>query len=222
MNRIVRCLLCCATVLICLSLFESNPASGHQPRLIRGDTLVAIEQPQISKAYYGELQGKPALFTFRTEVPFHLYVGLHAPDIPGAETDFSADIYRNGDLFMTLDGTQHVWGRFFEPYGGDSYLEGPECRGGAASGTYEIRVYSPDNRGKYVLAVGERESFPPGEAVRTLLLLPELKRDYFGKPAWTAYWNRSGLFMLPFLAAVIVLLALAARFAHRRKAGRRT
>jgi len=65
-----------------------------------------------------------------------------------------------------------------------------------------VAVRSPDNRGKYTLAVGEKEEFPPAEVLRTLVVLPRLKREFFGRPAWTAYFNLVGLF----IAVPLVLL----------------
>jgi hypothetical protein len=62
-----------------------------------------------------------------------------------------------------------------------------------------------------VLAIGEREAFTPSEIARTTALLPTLKKGYLGKSAWTAFFNRSGLFLggtLVLVAGVIVLVVV--------------
>ena len=53
-------------------------------------------------------------------------------------------------------------GTFYEPFGGDRDLLGPEYDGEVPAGAYSVVVTSPDNTGKYVLAVGRKEKFPPG------------------------------------------------------------
>jgi hypothetical protein len=57
-------------------------------------------------------------------------------------------------------------------------------------GVYRIQVSNVENRGKYVLAVGELEKFPPKVILRTLITLPKLKRDFFGKSPWLDPFSR--------------------------------
>jgi len=112
-----------------------------------------------------------------------------------------------GNVKARLDGKVYAWRPFYEPFGGDHYLLGPEYDGQVPAGAYAVVVTSLDNTGKYVLAVGRKERFPPGAMARTLVTLPRLKR-YFGKSPLTAYFNLSGVFLLVTIGAVAGLAAL--------------
>ena len=111
------------------------------------------------------------------------------------------------NLFVALDGKTYAWRPFYEPFGGDRYLLGPEYDEQVPAGAYTVVVTSPDNTGKYVLAVGKIEKFPPKAMARTIVALLKLKR-YFGKSPWTAFFNLSGAFLLVAIGAVTGLAAL--------------
>jgi hypothetical protein len=82
-----------------------------------------------------------------------------------------------------------------------------------ATGTFESVLSRPGNTGKYVLAVGEKESFLLDEMLRTMGILPSLKSDFFGKPAWTAFFNRIGLYLaIIFVGCIIVFFILCEIF----------
>lgn len=199
-------------VLICLTALASSvPAFAHQPRLVGDRPSIMVSDPEISQAFYARLNGNPQTYYIRSEAPLRLYVNLLVPDIPGIETDYEAAIFRETDgkeeLLARLDGKAYAWRPFYEPFGGDRYLLGPEYDEPVPAGSYTVVVTSPDNAGKYVLAVGKIERFPPKEMARTIVALPKLKK-YFGKSPWTAYFNLSGAFLLVTVAAVAGLAAL--------------
>jgi hypothetical protein len=147
--------------------------------------------PEISQAFYARLAGNPQTYDIRSEAPLRLYVNLLVPDIPGIEIDYEAALFRETDgkeeLVARLDGKTHVWNPFYEPFGGDRYLLGPEYDEQVPAGAYIVVVTSPNNAGRYVLAVGKIEKFPP-----------KLER-YFGESARTVFFNLSGGFLdIPF------------------------
>ncbi len=133
-----------------------------------------------------------------------------------------------------LDGTNHGWTHYWEEFAGDWYFEGPEFSANPEreegvlpegvlvdAGTYNFKVFSPDNQGKYVFVVGEKEEFPLTEIVKTYRDLPALKRDFFEKSPWTAYWNLVGLFLaiiIGIIAFIVWLIVFLIR-RHRRKKG---
>ena len=186
-------------------------AFAHQPRLVGDRPSIEVRDPEVSQAFYARLNGNPQTYYIRSEPPLRLYVNLLVPDIPGIETDYEAAIFRETDgreeLLARLDGKTYAWRPFYEPFGGDRYKLGPEYDEPVAAGRYTVVVTSPDNRGKYVLAVGKIEKFPPTEMARTIVALPKLKR-YFGKSPWTAFFNLSGAFLLVAIGAVAGLAAL--------------
>jgi hypothetical protein len=178
-------------VLVLLSGF----ALAHQPRF-PDQGMTEVRNPEVSQAFYAELKGEPDLYCITDEDSFQLYVQLLVPDIPNVTRDYMAEVFTRTDsgrqFIAKLDGPAAEWTEFYEPFAGDNYFTGPEFSTRVGPGDCFVEVTSPDNLGKYVLVVGQAESFPPGEIVRTLGMMPKLKKDYFGKPAYTACFNYIG------------------------------
>lgn len=201
-----------------LFLLTAPPALAHQPVLVQRAERVRVTEPDVSKAYYGELAGEPVTYTIDANRSFTLYVNILVPDVAGTRQDVSAIILKDGRVLAALDATSTAWPRIYEPFGGDYYFEGPEYRAKTGPGRHDVVVSTPDNRGKYTLAIGEREEFPLAEVLRTLVVLPTLKREFFGKPAWTAYFNLIGLFIaVPILVLVSAGIVVWVVLARRRK-----
>ncbi|MCX6735582.1 MAG: hypothetical protein NTZ13_00690 [Candidatus Parcubacteria bacterium] len=197
----------------CFFLIPFSFASAHQPYLVGSEKQVTVVEPEISKAYYGEFSGSSVSFTLHENKPFKFYVGILVPDQIGVPTDVSAEIRKGYERMAFLSATSTKWSRFYEPFGGDNYYEGPEFRSNALPGTYTITISRPGNSGKYVLAIGETESFTTNETIHTLKALPVLKSEFFGKSMWTAYFNRIGLyFTIGFVGIFIVLMLVFLSF----------
>jgi hypothetical protein len=118
-----------------------------------------------------------------------------------------------------LDAKSAKWDIFFEKFAGDNYFNGPEFDRKVGAGSYLIKVYNPDNQGKYSLAIGQIEAFPPKEAIHAIVSLPKLK-SFFHKSPLTAYFNFIGIFVLitiVFLAIIVILILVIVRSIKRRK-----
>ena len=165
---------------------------AHQPHLVTETGVTRVDKPEVSKAFYAELSGEPAVYEITNLDSFELYVNILVPDEVGIPTDLSVTVTRGTDTVAVLEGPAHKWTRFYEPFGGDSYLVGPELRLRAGPGTYVATVSRPGNKGRYVLAVGEREAFSLGDMVRTIGLMPRLKRDFFRKASIRAFTDPLG------------------------------
>jgi hypothetical protein len=63
----------------------------------------------------------------------------------------------------------------------DTYFMGPEYKAPAEAGNYEIRVWSSNNDSKYSLAIGEIEAFNGKEGWNALIIIPELKKNFFNE-----------------------------------------
>jgi len=211
--------------LLFITLFSVSFA--HQPRLVEKETTV-IENPEISQAFYAELTGSPQNYTIQSDIPFKLYVGLLVPYLSDSDTDYIAKVTSDTGLNVFLDGNSFEWEPFYEEFGGDDYLNGPEYMDDSFEddyphgvlvdpGLYTIEVSSSDNRGKYVLVVGEIESFSFSEIVNTIKTLPKLKSDFFEKSAFTAFFNLIGLFLfIPVILLVIFLIILYRRYKNKK------
>jgi hypothetical protein len=178
-----------ATTIVCTAV---GAAYAHQPHMVNDTGVTRVDRPEVSKAYYAELHGKPAAYEITSPDSFELYVNILVPDEVGIPTDLSVTVSRGPDTVVVLEGSAHTWTKFYEPFGGDSYLMGPEHRLRVGPGTYVATVSRPGDTGRYVFVVGEREEFPLKEIIRVIRLMPRLKRDFFGKAPIRALFDPLG------------------------------
>jgi hypothetical protein len=192
--------------------------AAHQPRLVIGanasiENPIVIMNPEISQAFYGELKGQPNYYKITSDKPFKFYINLLVPASPGIPPDFiSAELLdSSGKTLMLINGTNSTWEPYFEEFGGDNYLKGPETRDNLSAGTYYIKVFNNNNQGKYNIAVGEIESFPIDESLKALITIPLLKEQFFGKPVTTLFLEFLGIIMALGSLMVLYLMLLKSR-----------
>jgi len=194
-------------------LLLASAVSAHQPRLISSVGMVnKITDPEISQAFYSTLEGQEAVYQIDSAQPFKFYVGLLAPDLPGIEKNLTATVYQKNqsdwELIATLDGTKFSWTQFYEEFAGDNYWQGPEWRENALAGSYQIRISNPNNTGKYVLAVGETESFPPSTFLSTVGSIGLLKINFFNKTIWSIFEGKIIRYLTIGLVILVVIIVL--------------
>jgi hypothetical protein len=215
--RNMKRILLVLTILISLFLVGKE-LLAHQPRIVSDERVMQIENPEISQAFYGELKGEPVYYQIEEDNNFSLYVGVLSPQIENADKDFSVEVIKNEKTIFVLDGTSKEWESFYEQFGGDYYYEGPDNKILAESGIYKLKVFSPDNQGKYVLVVGEKEEFPLEEIINTVRTLPKLKGDFFEKSPLSAFFNMIGLFIF---GPIILISIIISVFLYKRKRNRK-
>ena len=88
-------------------------------------------------------------------------------------------IFKNGQPLGSLSPGENDWKEFFEPFGQSMYWQGPEFKVRADAGKYKILVQSREKNIRYVLAIGEIEAFDDIESLKSILLIPELKKNFF-------------------------------------------
>lgn len=183
-------------------LLGMHLCTAHLPRLVdvaNEANPFMVNDPEISQAFYGYLDGAPQYFKIVNPEPFLLYVNILVPEAMGARIDYVADITHDTESVATLKDGE--WKHFYERFAGDSYIRGPEFERCVKPGAYVIKVSNEDNLGYYILAIGKKENFTPREIINLYRLLPSIKAEFFQKSWLTAYWN---LFTL--LLVLLVLL----------------
>ena len=187
---------------------------AHQLRMNKGDEVFQVQNPETSQAFYAALSGQPQVYEINSEKPFSLYVNILTPKISNATStkDFSILIYRQKEgrdpaLLEILAGPKFQWTEFHESFANDDYFKGPEFRQEVEEGKYLIKVIQPEYKGKYVLAIGEKEEFPLREILNAVRLLPSEKK-FFNKSFFSVFSGKIGLYFL-FSIIIIILIALA-------------
>ena len=189
-------------------------AQAHQPEIVGRAIVVHVTDPEVSKAYYAHLPGRPARYVIVSARPFSLYTQITVPDVRGALRDYRVVIFGPSRRLAVLSTPAQRWKKFFEPFGGDHYLTGAEFRRRVAAGRYVVLVTRPGNVGTYVLAIGEKERWGPLAAVRALAALPVIKRNYFGESAARAWLTRT----IPAVLIAVAVATLAVWALMRRRA----
>jgi len=197
----------------------AGSALAHQPRLVylqSGD--VQISNPEVSQAFYDELKGKPRDYFIDSNKDFELYINLLVPAVANMEGRYSATISLVKDpstgsgqaeeQIAELDGGSFDWKEFYEPFSRDWYLQGPELDKQVPAGKYKIEVYSKDNQGKYILAVGKTEFFDIQSILNIYWQLPLLKITFLKTSVLQFFLTPFGIYGIGAIGGLLIFIAL--------------
>ena len=197
-----------------LFLATADYVSAHAPRLIyQNQANVKISEPEKSQAFYDELKGKPRYYFLNSASEFDFYINLLVPETANYNGRYSANVFFvdsvSEKLVVFIDGSSVEWKEFYEPFGRDYYLKGPEFEKKLPAGNYKIEVFSnspaDENIGKYVLAVGKNEIFTLPEIINAYWQLPLLKIEFFKTSVAQFFFTP---FFITFLIALVVLVLI--------------
>lgn len=121
--------------------------------------VMILEQPVVERQLVvGELEGYPEMIEFTSTAEEALRVTLLG--LPGSSTPNFGGIVvrvldpRGVEEVARLKPQEATWESFREPVSKIQFLLGPEFETTIASGTYRIEVSTPENFGKYGIALG--------------------------------------------------------------------
>lgn len=203
-------------VVLALSALLLVPVSGaHIPELVLEDRNYTLEpflvkDPEISYAYYGKLQGSPHQYKIVSEEPFRLYVSLLVPYVGQNTSGVEFHILEDG-VKTVMKHNYTNWTLWYEEYGGDWYLQGPEHEADAGPGSYIVEVHSQTNTEDYTLAIGKTERFGTMEILQTLLVLPLMKALF-----WDSYMM-VGAYVLVLVLIIVLVFVVRRRRSKRKK-----
>lgn len=178
-------------------------AQAHQPRIVENEK-TEIRNPEISQAFYGELQGGPKTFVIESDKDFDLYLQLLVPKTTNPDARYSAVAFESTDQgripVASISGEGQEWREYHEEFANDGYLQSQGTEYQARSGKYEVDVFGNGDSGKFVLVIGKAESFPASEIWNALVVVPQLKKEFFQTTPLTLVWTKFGA--IGFAAAV--------------------
>jgi len=175
-------------ILFIVLLSTAIVCQAHRPVIIKNESSrenpVLVEEPEISRAFYGALEGEPHFYKIVSDKPFTLYVNILVPDLDpeGVSVpvhDMSFTVLNADTPLFTVDGSSYQWRRFYEKYGRDHYYMGPEFDKKVEAGTYYVSVYNMNNSGRYSLAIGKIEEFNFFSIIGAILKAKSLDRWFF-------------------------------------------
>jgi len=188
-------------------------AWAHQPELIyQKQGNIEISNPEVSRAFYDELKESPRNYFVSSEKDFDLYINLLVPEIINANSRYSANIFLiendKEEKIASFDGNSAEWEEFYEPFGREYYLKGPEFEEQVLAGKYKIEIFSPENTGRYVLAVGKEESFDAVSLINLFWQIPLLKISFFETSVLQFFLTPVGIVGVGALGAIIIIFAI--------------
>ena len=184
--------ICTSLIITLLLIIVIKSSEAHQPVLnsekSNSEEPYIIEEPEISKAIFAELKGEPHYYRIDSNTKFKFYAGITTPKIDNCPLTkkFSFDVLDSDfELIKKKDGGKFNWWAWYEKHGEKWYWIGPEIGAKFKSnryynkGTYYIRVFNHNNNGRYVLAVGDIESFPISVIIKMLFTLPSINSAFW-------------------------------------------
>jgi len=201
------------SIFIFLFLGLAFNVSAHQPRIIYTQTGdIKISNPEVSQAFYDELKQKPREYFIDSDKSFDLYINLLVPEFENKDGRYSANVFliENGKekKLFSLDGSALTWQEFYEPFGRDYYLKGPEIDKQVEAGKYKIEVFSKDNQGKYSLVIGKKEFFDAQSVLNIYWQLPMLKLTFFKTSVLEFFFTPFGIALIGAIGALLIILAI--------------
>jgi hypothetical protein len=135
------------------NVINAEPAEAYDIIPIEGD-------PYVQREYLGDLMDYPDMYEFTTDVSMTLSLRLRQRDSDKA-VPFGLIIVRQNDDDGGVTEVQRVnqpvaeWHKTTDSMLGVHFLEGEFIQREVSPGTYRIEVSTPDNKGAYMLVVGD-------------------------------------------------------------------
>jgi peptidase E len=201
------------SLLVLIFLTIAGTVFAHQPNLIYLKTgSVQIDNPEISRAFYDELKGSPKDYYIDSDKDFELYINILVPGFENPNGRYSANVFLmegdRDDLILSTDVLSTGWQEYYEEFGRDYYFKGPELSQQMRAGKYRIEVFSQDNLGKYVLAVGKKEIFDVRSVLNIYWQLPLLKLTFFKTDVLQFFLTPFGIAGVGAVGGLLIFIAL--------------
>lgn len=204
---------------VAVAYFVPISVAAHMPVLVGSGTPSVITDPERSYAFYDTLTGASRTYHVSADHSWSLYLNLLVPSVANPNGRFDAMVINRQTqaIVAALEGRGVKWKPYYEEFGADNYLRGPELSKTMEPGEYDIVVTGEGNTGPYTLALGTRESFSLSEVIETLALIPRLKREFFKvSPASFVASPLGGTYALLMVGAGFLLAMFIRRFLRRR------
>jgi len=200
---------------------------AHKPELVSeySSQQILVENPEVSKAYYGVFDStvRAQEFVIESDTEFELYANFLLPVNGNSVMDkrMTMQIFKGDELLTVLSGAGYEWTEFFEPFGYDDYLMGPEFESQVEPGRYKI-VLSMDEGvelvdgevNSYSVAIGKIEDFGFEETIDTYRLIPKIKSQIFDKTGADFVLSPLGAFLVLILVVFGFLSGYLIRFLY--------
>ncbi|HEY0964719.1 MAG TPA: hypothetical protein VGE31_02905 [Candidatus Paceibacterota bacterium] len=144
-------------LLTATTVFAYNPIEVEPPEAY---AIIPIEgDPYIQREYLGDLEDFPDMYELTSDVSFTLSLKVRQRASKDAQP-YGLIVVRQNDTdggvteIARLNQSVEDWEKASEPSLGMTFFESMTLEKEVTPGTYRIEVSTPDNRGEYMLVVG--------------------------------------------------------------------
>ena len=181
------------------------------------DVVPLTGDPEHTERILGELNNAPEMYEVKSDTDFTLTVEIRA--VPGelAVPEFSGIIVRQKEQLgveevARMKAKDASWTQVVDGTTGLVYQSGPYWSEKVKAGTYHIEVSTPDNAGKYILVIGNKEeSMGYFDTLRAIGAV----YDFYGLGMFSMV--RSPYVYYPLGSVVVVALLIGTWFWPRRR-----
>jgi hypothetical protein len=147
-----------------LFLLSASVALAYNPIVVQPpqpyDVIPVDGDPYIEHQFLGTLEDYPEMFEIKTESSIDLKISVRQLDTDKA-VPFGLIMVRQNDSdggvseILRQNEAVAEWKKVKDSILGITFLEGTTIQKNVSPGTYRIEVSTPDNKGAYMLVVGE-------------------------------------------------------------------
>jgi hypothetical protein len=189
-----------------------------EPTFVTPYQVITISgEPEQQQIFLGELDNAPEMYEIKSKTDFTLTAEIRS--IPGetAKPDFSGIIVRQKEVLgveevARMKATDSAWTPVRDKVTGLVYQSGPFFSQKVKAGTYHIEVSTPNNAGKYMLVVGDKDD---GSGYIDTLHAIGLVYDFYGYGLF--HILLSAYVYYPIGIVLVLALSLATWFSVRRR-----
>lgn len=182
-------------LIVALLLFSIAPffVSAYVPGFVSKEGVV-VNEPLRANRFFGELHEESAVFRFSLKEGGIIYLNLMTPVSVDGGGKFDAVIVNEsaGTVTAVLEAGALAWQSYRDTSIGEDFLRGPELNMTVPAGEYRIVVTSQGNIGKFVLQIGQDESFSIGDYFALYKMGPTLKRVFFDSARFSFFTSIVG------------------------------
>jgi dipeptidase E len=186
-----------------------------QPRIIYSSTgNIQVNNFETAQAFYDELKGSPRDYFITSDKNFDLDINIWLPAVANPNGRYSYSVFSlAGDKEQELssfNGQAFEWKESYDTFTRDYYFKTSEAgtKIPLSAGKYKIKIFSKDNRGKYVLAVGAKQAYDLKSVLNLYWQIPFLKITFLKTSVLQFFLTPLGVVGVAVVGALIIFFAI--------------
>ncbi len=199
--------------LVVIGLAFSHSLFAYVARIVpAGEASVSITSLEQSQYFFDTLAGSPRPYLFELSQPAELKAFLMVPAASNQNGRYSFRLFLVGATeerqILAADAAAAEWQETYDALMREYFLKGPEVNQQLEPGKYRLEVYSAENVGKYVLALGDKDAYTLNSLLPFYWQIPQLKMRFFETSILEFFLTPFSLAIAVLVGVLLILIAL--------------